>query len=186
MADAPAGPLEKLYALRAQAKREGMAYDENAMRAHINQQFEFKGEPFEPLEMVANPETFGESPEFKRMIRMDDQAARKEQDELAEKVAALKAKELTATGDVIRLERENEDLRARLARLEAAMGVAPAATAVSAPAPSDVPQGTPTLDWGQKDLVAYARNLGVDLPRGGVGISKADLLDRIQAAQAAA
>lgn len=174
MPDGPGTAIEKLYAFRTDHFLMGKEYDEAALRRTLG------------LPAVPNPEFLAETPDRKRLVRMDDREAKRELDAAQAEQAAMQAKErhekLVAETQGQRI----ADLEAEIARMkaEANGNPAPPATPPAEPKPTEsnpaqgTGEGEPNTDWSPKQIVDFMEANGLPLPpKKGFGMTKVALLE---------
>jgi len=176
MADGPGSAFEKLLAFRRAHFEQGKEYNEAALRRSLG------------LPPVDNPEFLPETPERRRLVRMDDREAKREaeqaQREAQERLLAASAAVQEAAHSAARI----ADLERQLAEMRAALngpgvtvvpdsdGETPAAAAV--PVATVVPDGTPDQNWNKPEILRWLEENGLPLPeRGGHFLSKTAVLD---------
>jgi len=184
----PATPFEKLGTMRLQYIERGKEFNENDIRASINTQWleacaikESTKDPALVLPMAKAPEFIPESPERARALRMESRDAKAEM----EKIRKANQDAQTAHSQE---NAELELMKARVARLEAALekatappAEAPAAVPVTDPAPVDS-RGLPDERWMKPDILIWADEHSIDLTRMSkpkVFVTKAELLETI-------
>ena len=170
MSDSPGSKIEKMYAYRADHFEMGKEFDEKKIRAMLD------------MEPVANPEFLPETPDRRRLVRMDDREAKREMEEAKAKADAAILASKTAGMEAEQAASRIAALEAQIAEMKrAAANPAPVAesTPVAAPAPaqtaSDVPDSTWTIPRMQTYLEEH--NLPLPTPKKFFGMTKVAALD---------
>lgn len=172
MPDGPGSPIEKLYAFRSEHFVSGKEYDEAGLRRTLG------------LPPVPNPEHLPETPERRRLVRLDDREAKQEAEQAQRDAEAALAKErsdaLIATHQSTRI----SDLEAEIEALKAQLAGAPpeppkGEETQNPPAPpQSTADGEPTKDWSPKQIVDFMEAKGLPLPdKRGFGMTKVALLE---------
>lgn len=181
--DQPATPVEKYYAMRTHYIATGKQFDENVIKRGINQaHMELTGTTTPPLDLSHNPESIPESETRARNVRMDDREATAEveaaQNLAKEHIAA--ASSLQASARV--LEERNRQLEAQVAELMAQRGDVPQPPPAAPGVPSaDGPtiEGQPNANWTRTQVVEWARQNDVPLPKGWNTMTRDDVLNEV-------
>jgi hypothetical protein len=177
MADGPGTLEEKLMAHKRDHYYTGKEYDEAGLRRTLG------------LPAVPNPEHLPESPERKRLVRLDDREAKREAEEatrqVEEQLANQRRKEMLESMK----DQQILDMQRQIAELRAAQGgpevtvTAPKAKAEKPPAPSI--EGGPNESWNIAQMKTWLEQQGYeDLPRKGVGMSRVAALEHCLEQQA--
>lgn len=135
------------------------------------------------LPPVERPELLMETPERRRLVRLDDQVAKRELEE-AERVAkeaAERARQQAQEQElkdarIAQLEAQLAEMRARLATETGA----PVVTGAVAPngGPAIAPPGTPNESWTTQQMVHWLDEHGLPVPpRKGFGMTKMAVLE---------
>lgn len=182
----PAAPFEKYLTVRLLYLEKGKAFDENVVKAAINQEWsERGGDASQLLDLAASPEIIPENPARARAIRLDDRAAKQELER-----EALAGRQRLAARDAAARETALKDARiAELERRLAALGgdtAAPSAPAPetkggdeAAPAPERAPEAVPDGTWRKAEIVTWAEQHGYTLPPNPTFASTAVVLDHV-------
>lgn len=173
-------PIQLLYDMEVHYLEKGKAYNENAMRDYVNAEFEANGwsHPDLPLLPVANPKIIPEDPRRAELIRREDRDAMAEMEALKQRnlqnADERQARDAAAALNQQRLERENADMRRRLADLEARLNGGEPTAENLAPHPSAAEEGEPVAmvgkpnaNWTMTQLEEYAAAEGIPLPESG-------------------
>lgn len=172
MPDGPGSAIEKLYAYRTDHFLMGKEFDERALRRNLG------------LPPVDNPEFLAETPDRKRLVRLDDREAQKElakaQQEQRETMAKDAHEKLVAEHQSQRI----ADLEAQIAAMQNQQGSA------DTPSPSkpasgkaETPLATgendePTSAWTIKQVLDFMEAKGLPLPeKKGFGMTKVAVLE---------
>lgn len=169
MPDGPGTAYEKLLAFRRAHFELGKEYDEAALRRALG------------LPPVDNPELLPDTPERRRLIRMEDAEAKREAEqakrEAEERLLAARASEQEAAykdARIADLERQLAEMRAALAGPTVA--VAPPVREQQARVPA--PEGMPNESWNKQEIVRWLEERGLPVPeRKGFAMTKAAVLD---------
>lgn len=175
-------PLQLLADYEIDAFESGKAYNENAAREYVNNEFEVNGweHPDLPLPPVGNPREFKASEKRMQAIRNDDAEANRELAQLKAQAERdrIEREQASRLNDVRAqtLERENDDLRKRLAALEAAQnGTRPETTVSNNQAENPEPKsgeiGSITADSTITEMEEYAVANGITLPASGMSLN---------------
>ena len=173
MSDSLGSKMEKLFAYRNDHFEMGKEFDEKKIRIMLG------------MDPVANPEFLPETPDRRRLVRMDDREAKREMEEakakadaaiLASKTAGLEAEQ--AQSRIAALEAQIAEMKRAAASGDDRVVVAES-TPVAAPAPaqtaSDVPDSTWTIPRMQTYLEEH--NLPLPTPKKFFGMTKVAALD---------
>lgn len=175
MPDSPGTPIEKLYAFRAEHFAMGKEYDEAGLRRTLG------------LPAVPNPEHLPETPERRRLVRLDDRDAKRELEQAQQEADAALAK--ARSDDLVQAHQSSRiaDLEAQLAALQAQVAGQPAApdppiNEPPAASASNSAQGTgegePGEAWAPKQILDFMEAKGLPLPaKRGFGMTKVALLE---------
>lgn len=170
MSDSPGSKIEKMYAYRADHFEMGKEFDEKKIRAMLD------------MDPVANPEFLPETPDRRRLVRMDDREAKREMEEAKAKADAAILASKTAG-------MEAEQAASRIAALEAQIAemkrtaTNPAPVVESTPvAPPAAPQSasdTPDSSWSIPRMQLYLEenSLPLPMPKKFFGMTKVAALD---------
>lgn len=187
MADSPASPIEKLYAYRTQAVALGKEYDENKIRAYINETFrENNGAENDVLPLVADPEVIEENAARKRAIRLEDREAAQQLKDAVAKATEASAKQQSKDNEaallrarVERQEQELRELRAQMGAREGQSAALPAAAGSEQTIRTE--SGQPTEAWTVRQIREWGAERGIAYPQkpGGAFPKKLELLEYI-------
>lgn len=173
-------PYEMLYGMKADSAEKGKPYNENEMRAYVNSEYQANGWTHAdyPLAAVENPEIFAENPARADAIRRDDREAKAEIDQMArqalEASEARQNAEMKREGEILALQRERDELLARLTNLELRQngGVPTVASVAAKPSAAGDPEkgtaavkmeGRPAGTWTMLQLTEFAAQEGLTI-----------------------
>lgn len=173
MSDSPGSKIEKLYAYRAAHFELGKEFDEKKIRQILD------------MDPVANPEFLPETPERRRLVRMDDREAKREIEEARAKAEAAILADKNAGMEAAAKDQRIAALEAQLAALtegKPTAGAIPTQTPDIAPAAPPAPTGdsdTPDMTWTIPRMQNYleANNLPLPQPKKFFGMTKVAALD---------
>lgn len=173
MADRPGTAFEKLMSFRGAHYELGKEYDEAALRRQLG------------LPPVVNPEFLAETPERRRLVRMDDREARREADQAQAEARDRLAAQSASVQEAAYKDARISALEAQLAEMQAALSgpkvtvtVPEGATEGSQGTVKALPEGAPNETWGKADIIRWLEDQGLPLPeRKGFQMSKLAVLE---------
>lgn len=170
MSDSPGSKIEKMYAYRADHFEMGKEFDEKKIRAMLD------------MDPVANPEFLPETPDRRRLVRMDDREAKREMEEAKAKADAAILASKTAGMEAEQAASRIAALEAQIAEMKrtATAPVVAAETPIATPsAPAQADSDVPDMTWTIPRMQAYLEenNLPLPQPKKFFGMTKVAALD---------